>query len=403
MIRCWGGSVYEDHEFFDICDREGLLVWQDFMLACETPSQSEWFKKELYDEAVSVIKKLRQHPSLALWCGDNECDLVSFFGIPRRWKPSMNSITRQVLPVAVFENDPVRDYLPGSPYMSDELKEKNCPDAAPEQHLWGPRDSWKNPFYLNNTAIFAGEIGYHGMPSAASVRKFIPAGSVNARSADDPNWLCHASQAFGDLNGPYACRIGAMNDQLLNTWGFIPESIEDYAIMSQVVQAEALKFFIEAFRCKKWQKTGIIWWNMIDCWPQFSDAVVDYYYDRKLAFYYIKNAQKPVMLIFDEPHSWNIRLHGVNDLDHPVEITYRVTDFVSGEVLMKNKTVLAADSASEIDAMKVYQCDERIYCIDFSYENCHEKSHCLLATLPYSWDLYRKFLKEYYPGRASSG
>lgn len=79
MIRCWGGGVYEDHEFFDICDREGFLVWQDFMLACENPPQMQWFKDELREEAVAVIKKLRQHPSLALWSGDNECD-ENFFG-----------------------------------------------------------------------------------------------------------------------------------------------------------------------------------------------------------------------------------------------------------------------------------------------------------------------------------
>ena len=393
MIRCWGGSVYEDHEFFDICDREGFLVWQDFMLACEVPPQTEWYLEDLRNEAASVIKKLRQHPSLAIWSGDNECDESYFYGPPQRWKPSMNSISRKVFPLAVFENDPARDYLPSSPYLCDEIKEKNSRYASPEQHLWGPRDNWKNPFYLHNTAIFASEIGYHGMSSVESVKKFIPAESLNARSADDPNWLNHAAQAFTDFNGPYYYRIGLMNDQVKNTWGYLPESLEDYSIMSQSVQAEAMKSFIEDFRRKKWQKTGLIWWNVIDCWPQFSDAVVDYYYDKKLAFHYIKNVQKPVMLMFDEPHSWNIRLHGVNDFDRPVEVTYKVTDFITGEVMMQDKVTIAADSAMEIEAMKVCQGEQRILCIDFSYENCQEKNHYLMASAPISWELYSKFLK----------
>ena len=137
----------------------------------------------------------------------------------------------------------------------------------------------------------------------------------------------------------------------------------------------------------------MIWWNVIDCWPQFSDAVVDYYYDKKLAFHYIKNVQKPIMLMFDEPHSWNIRLHGVNDFDRPVEVTYKVTDFITGEVMMQDKVTIAADSAMEIEAMKVCQGEQRILCIDFSYENCQEKNHYLMASAPISWELYSKFLK----------
>ena len=305
----------------------------------------------------------------------------------------MNSISRQVFTYAVFENDPARDYLPSSPYLCDEIKEKNCRYASPEQHLWGPRDNWKNPFYLNNTAIFASEIGYHGMPAPESVKKFIPAESVNARSADDPNWLTHASQPFSDRSGSFSYRIDLMNDQIRNTFGFIPESFEEYAEASQTVQAEALKSFIEGFRRQKWQKTGLIWWNIIDCWPQFSDAVVDYYYNKKLAFHYIKNVQKPVMMMFDEPHSWNIRLYGVNDLDHPVEVTYQVRDFATGEVMMSGQTTLAEDSAMIVNSMKVCQGEQRILCIDFNYEDTCGKNHYLMANPPVSWDLYSRFLK----------
>ena len=100
------------------------------------------------------------------------------------------------------------------------------------------------------------------------------------------------------------------------------------------------------------------------------------------------------MLMFDEPHSWNIRLHGVNDLAHPVEVSYKVTDFITGEVLMQDKVTIAADSAMAIEEMKVCQGEQRIFCIDFSYGNCIEKNHYLMASAPISWELYSKFLKE---------
>ena len=116
MIRCWGGGVYEDHEFFDYCDENGLLVWQDFMLACEIPPQDDDFCRRMEEEAVAVVTKLRNHPSLALWCGDNECDeAVLWRG--DQMLPSENRITREVLKRVVRSYDPGRDYLPSSPYI----------------------------------------------------------------------------------------------------------------------------------------------------------------------------------------------------------------------------------------------------------------------------------------------
>ena len=95
-----------------------------------------------------------------------------------------------------------------------------------------------------------------------------------------------------------------MVDQVRDMFGTECESLEQLAMLSQISQAEAKKFFIEQTRLKKWRRTGIIWWNMLDCWPQISDAVVDYYFHKKLAFYYIGRVQQPVCMVCAEPENW---------------------------------------------------------------------------------------------------
>ena len=141
MLRCWGGNVYEDDAFFDICDRNGIMVWQDFAMACAIYPQTPEFLEVMRQEAISVVRKLRNHPSLALWSGDNEVDQSYFFS---GLDPAHNKITREVLPQVVFQCDPYRPYLPSSPYMSPEVIATGNLKLMPEDHLWGPRDYFKS-------------------------------------------------------------------------------------------------------------------------------------------------------------------------------------------------------------------------------------------------------------------
>lgn len=394
MVRCWGGGVYEDHEFFDLCDERGLLVWQDFMLACTMPPQDAESLWDFAEEAESVICKLRQHASLAVWCGDNECD-QRFFAVGERRNPSMNRTSREVFANAVFAHDPGRDYLTSSPYFCDEVKEKNARYASPEQHLWGSRDNWKNPFYLNSSAIFASEIGYPGVPSAESIRRFIPVASLDSRTRENPDWLCHSTQPFGDSSGCYAYRVGLLHDLVKDFWGKDPEPLESFVEASQIVQAEAMKYFIENFRMRKGAKTGIIWWNMVDCWPQFSEAAVDYYGCRKLAFHYIRNVQQPVLMMFSEPEAWQIRLHGINDLNHPCQVRYRVTDVETGTEALAGEALLEAGESKPVDAMKISQGEQHIWRITYEYDGHAAINHYWQGNPPASPELYRKWLAEF--------
>ena len=117
ILRCWGGNVYEDHAFFDLCDQRGMLVWQDFAMACATYSALPDFVAQLEAEATAVVKKLRNHPSILLWAGDNEVDESCIAQGFATEENRYNELTRVVLPRVVRMHDPDRFFLPSSPYI----------------------------------------------------------------------------------------------------------------------------------------------------------------------------------------------------------------------------------------------------------------------------------------------
>ena len=294
-VRCWGGNIYEDPLFYQICDEMGIMVWQDFAMACGVYPTDDEFKKVIYDEAVHIIRFLRQHPSIILWSGDNECDqFVAGDGYSR--DPNLNRITREVLPDAVYNEDPARPFLPSSPYIDEEAA-KLPQEYLSENHLWGPRDYFKSEFYKGSLCHFASEMGYHGSVSVKSMKQFISPDKLWPWQ-DNDEWIIHAASPETG-GGPYVYRIELMAKQIKELFGYIPDNLEDFILASQISQAEAKKFFVELFRIQN-HRSGIIWWNLIDGWPQFSDAVVDYNFHKKLAFFYLRQSQKPFILTFSE-------------------------------------------------------------------------------------------------------
>ena len=326
-VRCWGGNIYEPETFFDFCDQNGILVWQDVMMACNLyPSSNEFYQK-LEKELKCVLPRLRKHPSLVCYCGDNECDLGMYFnGI----NPSLYKVTRDYLPTLLFRFDPFRRFIPSSPFFAGKALKNRDEQALAENHLWGPRNNFKSKFYVENKNVFISEIGYHGCSSVESIKKFIPEQSLWHWENDD--WMVHQTVPGGDWTSDWN-RIKLMAYQVRELFGTIPDDLESFSVCSQISQAEALKFFVEFTRLNKWSKTGILWWNLLDCWPQFSDAVVDYYFDKKLAYYYLKNTQSNLCLMIEDPTEWNARLILGNDGSLDYKGTYTVLDGLSGERL----------------------------------------------------------------------
>jgi len=335
IVRCWGGGVYEGDAFFDFCDAHGLMVWQDFMFGCARYPQTDEFLAGVREEARSVIRRLRNHPALVLWAGDNEVDSSYAWANPGFTPPSFNKISRVVLKEAVACHDPFRPYLPSSPCVSDEMHAAHRHDATPEQHLWGPRGYFKDDFYRKNTALFASEIGYHGMPARKSLERFLSKDKVWGAYNND-EWILHAANYTDRVDSPMGGRNLLMLRQVRHLFGdsVAVDDIDEFILASQITQAEAKKYFIELFRAGKPQRTGIIWWNMIDCWPQFSDAVVDYYFAKKLAYRYIKRAQEPVALMIAEDARGDLEIVAVNDTLRAARGTWVMTDAANGQVLM---------------------------------------------------------------------
>jgi beta-mannosidase len=389
MMRCWGGGVYEDHAFFALCDRMGILIWQDFAMACAVYPQAPAFQEAIRAEAVSVVHKLRGHPSLAVWCGDNECDE---FYLLRGLDPNNNVLTRRVLPEAVFQCDPYRPFVPSSPYVSPEAFRLRSPDVLPERHLWGTRDYFKSPYYQGAKAHFAGEMGYHGCPGRSSIERFIEADHVWPWQ-DNEQWLLHATDPVGGTDSMYRFRLKLMADQIGELFGSIPDDMDDFIIASQISQAEAVKYFVERVRLHKWRTTGVLWWNLLDGWPQFSDAVVDYYRNRKLAYWYIRRVQQPVCLMADEPEDWMVRIKAGNDSNAPASGGYRVRLADSGETLLEGRYEVEANGLRELGAIRTPRSMQGLLLIEWDNDGRSYGNHYLVGTPGFSFDKYKGWLK----------
>ncbi|MGQ9630941.1 MAG: glycoside hydrolase family 2 protein [bacterium] len=386
MIRCWGGNVYEDHKFFDLCDERGIMVWQDFAFACARYPQTDDFLSAVREEGRKIVRKLRNHASLALWCGDNEVD-YGFYA--ENFLPEDNRLTREVLRRVVQSCDPHRPYVPSSPYAPPAISRTSTPQNTPEQHLWGPRDYFKSRFYVENTAHFIGEIGYHGCPNVSSIRKFIP--EENLWPWDNEDWRAHSVEHWQYKRRSYD-RNELMVNQVRELFGDVPETLEEFALASQIVQAEAKKFFIEHTRMRKWRCSGVLWWNVIDCWPQFSDAVVDYYFGKKLAYHYIKRVQRPVCVMVGEPDSWHLPVVVGNDSLEEAKGSYRVWDADTGETALEGDFRVGANENANLGRIRIFRGERRLFLIEWTLRDERCGNHYLCGSPPFSFDVYRQWL-----------
>lgn len=396
MVRCWGGNIYEDENFFNLCDEKGIMVWQDFALACNTYPLGDRFVNLMKEEAKSFICRVRNHCSLVLYCGNNEIDWAwyQFF-----LSPEMDDLSRKILPEMVKLYDPWRPYLPSSAYFAPELCKIRDLSETPEQHAWGSRDYFKAQEYRTHRAHFISEIGYHGSPAVSSIKKFISEDKLWPANVDNDEWLTHATEPEGK-GGMWDYRIDLMHKQVEALFGKRADNLEDFALYSQASQAEADKYFIESCRIRKPECDGILWWNMQDGWPQFSDAVVDYYFKKKLAYYFIKQSQDPVTIALDEPAGFGCGVYILNDTMRRVSGTYEVKDALSGEVVASGKFTCEPNENNHITSIGISHGHKKVYLLKVTEENGTEhRNHYLFGYPAFDTEFYRNYLKvlsEYY-------
>ncbi|MDN5213993.1 hypothetical protein QQ020_18095 [Fulvivirgaceae bacterium BMA12] len=292
MIRVWGGGIYEDDLFYDLADQHGILVWQDFMFACTLYPGDASFLQNVEKEAISNIKRLRGHASIALWCGNNEVRVgwhhwgwqeeYNYSKDDQQWLfRDYKQLFEKLLPEVVAEHDPERFYFPSSPISNFE-EEKDF--SVGDVHYWGV---WHKeaPFsdYEKCVPRFMSEYGFQSFPIFESVKKYTLAEDWDINS---PVMKLHQKHPRGNQ---------LIKDYLLQDYNEARD-FESFLYLSQILQAHGIKIAIEAHRRNKPYCMGSLYWQLNDCWPVASWSGIDYYGRWKALHYFVKKAFKDILL-----------------------------------------------------------------------------------------------------------
>ncbi|HPK02786.1 MAG TPA: hypothetical protein PLS90_10065 [Candidatus Sumerlaeota bacterium] len=329
MVRVWGGGVYETPEFYAACARMGVMVWQDFMFACALYPQEEAFLAQVHEEARHAIRSLRNHPSVVLYCGDNEIELhlSQYFG-PHQLGAGNRQIANALLPELVMRHDGTRPYIPSSPFTPI-AGEPPYSVKGGDTHIWCHGTYFRAPVYSEDLSPFISEIGHLSLAARESIEKILPAEAVWPR--DERLWSYRA----GCLNDPafYTYPHGwveVIDRNITNMFGELPAGLDDRIFASQVVQAEAYKAWVERARRRKFDCGGILWWNLLDGCPLISNAVVDFYFRKTIAYEYIRRAQDDLLFCIEKMDG-ELELFLVSDSLEEREVSYQV---VSGDEII---------------------------------------------------------------------
>ena len=264
MLRVWGGGIYEPAHFYAECSRLGIMVWQDFMLACGWYPQTDAFAAQLAEEAHQVIRDLRGYPCLTVWAGDNEVD-AQYPAIA-----SQNRLTRSTLASLCRTLDPRNAYVPSSPWRPSGQPVEWVNPTEGDSHYYKHGNNYRNPILWDIRPRFLSEFGHLSLPSMELIRKCFPAGTDWPLTG--PMWRYHGSDTIHlkRFRGPEYVLMALKACGLPE-----PKTIEEAVAMSQELQAEAVCNWIEHY-CEDPEFWGFMLWNVADCWPQHSDSVIDY-------------------------------------------------------------------------------------------------------------------------------
>jgi len=333
MLRVWGGGIYEADAFFAACDELGVMVWQDFMFACGDYPDTDWFHDLVREEADKVVKRLRNHPSLAVWCGNNENHMgYDNWGWPETF--TARAVYHKILPGACQRLDPDRPYWPGCPYGG----ENSNSETHGDMHNWkvwhGGRDYRT---YRECRARFVSEFGFQSFPTTDTVLEFAEPEDL---SMDSGVMLAHQKCRGG--NGRLTEAIELFFPQ--------PGNFDDTMLFTQIIHGEALKTGIEHWRRLKWHNAGTLIWQLNDCWPVISWATVDGSLRPKPAYYYARRAFAPVLITahLEEGH---VVVSGINDTNQNVSGTLDLELFDlrgQADLLVTERVAVGADSACEL-------------------------------------------------------
>jgi len=342
FLRVWGGGLREKRAFYDVCDELGILVWQEFpfsgTLLDHFPRDRAWLDF-VRAECGAIVRALRNHPSLVVWCGGNE------FSVSR------NRAIVNTLRAVVAEHDGTRPFKPASPYRD-------------ESHNWRVWHRYANlRDYRKDATPFLSEFGVQALSNLESLQKFLPADALTAPHA---LWVYHRAELKKLLR--YAqpdWRKVDMSLRAKRKVSFVPHE-RDFSrqktpleMTSQRVQANALQIAIEHLRRRKPRATGVAVWQFNDCWPSISWSVVDYYGVPKRAYWTLQRVYAPVLASFEYdllPRRAGDVVRGTLWLVNDLRAEYRDAEVraeLDGAEIFAQRVHITADSVACIGTLNV--------------------------------------------------
>ncbi|WP_227522048.1 beta-mannosidase [Bacillus solitudinis] len=354
MLRIWGGGIYEYDEFYNLCDEYGILVWQDLMFACSMYPGDELFLENVRIEAEENIKRLRNHPSIVLWCGNNEIDAAwahydedAGWGWKKHYEPEIRekiwgdyeNIFHRILPEEVTKYAPGAEYWPSSPMTEitgDKHQHSNSDSTTGDIHYW---DVWHGlkPFeeYTNHVGRFMSEYGFQSFPELKTVKSF---------AKEDEMELESEVMLWHQKNGQGNQLIKSYMEMYLKEAKDFPS----FLYLSHILQAEGIKVAIEAHRRNKPYCMGTLYWQMNDCWPVASWSSMDYYGRWKALQYYTKKSYQDKALSITSTND-STDIYVITDLLEAVEGTVQIQlfDFNGNQLLSIEQDVEVQANSSQ--------------------------------------------------------
>jgi beta-mannosidase len=342
LLRVWGGGLYETETFYDLCDELGLMVWQDFPFACSSyPDDEEWFVEQVRAEAIAAVRRIRNHPCLALWCGGNEN--VELF--QDRWAGKTQAteffgdrIIHETLPAVLTAEDPGTPYWPNSPYGGDKATSEDFGDS----HYWnvwhsklpGSNGDWTN--YRFSRSRFSSEFGFAAPAGPAAWAQALAPEDRAVRSAAS-RWHDKTRKGYETYLNFIAMHFPA------------PRTFDDLVYYGQMNQAEALRFGVEHWRRMKGRCWGTLFWQLNDCWPTHSWSVIDSAGAPKAAYHAARRFYAPLLLSLtrDDAAPGRVQAYLVNDTPADVQgrLLLRVLTFEGEEVTCHEQPASVAANA----------------------------------------------------------
>nr|WP_304442614.1 glycoside hydrolase family 2 protein [uncultured Acetatifactor sp.] len=309
-IRIWGGGYFPDDFFYDVCDERGLVIWHDFMFACASYELSDAFEANVSAEIRQNIRRLRSHPSIGLWCGNNEMETEYEMKFSVKSKKQFYDYIRlyeYIIPKIVEQEDPQTFYWPSSPSSGGNFENSNAENVG-DVHYWGVWHG-NEPFtaYRKHHYRFLSEFGFQSFPALQTVRRFTEPQDRNVYSR------------VMELHQRNTSANGKILNYLSQTYLY-PRDFDQLLYCSQLLQAEAIRYGVEHFRRFRGTCMGTVVWQLNDIWPVASWASLDYYGNWKALHYAEKRMFAPLLLSCEE-HGEIDQKPFVNTLPRPIDLS----------------------------------------------------------------------------------